>query len=263
MPYNLTLCSCNQFCNRMQEIHSSLGGKILDPVLVRLENGLEWVCSQQPVAYPDAIATMEAHVAAMLEGKAKERIWLLEHPPIYTAGNAADAEGLLALSDLRLPVFQSGRGGQYTYHGVGQRVVYVMLNLKARAEAKGSQPDLRGYIQSLEMWGAAALAACLGKNQQSYNICSRPHGAGIWVSRPNPITGVLEDAKIGAIGVRVRRWVTYHGMSLNVNPNLEHYRGIIPCGLSLPVTSLADLGVEGNMQELDFSLQNSFSYVMN
>ncbi len=194
---------------------------------------IEWMKSDQPVAYPEALETMEKRVAAIREGSAPEAVWLLEHPPLYTAGTSARAQDLL---NPRFPVFETGRGGQYTYHGPGQRVGYVMLDLKSRQEA----PDIKCYVWQLEEWIIRTLA--------EFGITGeRVEGrVGIWV----------ENKKIAAIGVRVRHWVTYHGISINVNPDLSHFNGIVPCGISdAGVTSFQDLGKAIDMKQLDKMLQ--------
>ncbi len=195
---------------------------------------MEWRVEPGLTPYPDAVATMEARAAAVADGNATELIWLVEHPPLYTAGTSADPAELL--DPERFPVFASGRGGRYTYHGPGQRVVYVVADLNARGR------DLRAYVASLEAWAVAALAA-LG-----VTAFTLPGKIGVWVATPGG------DAKIGAIGVRVRRWVTFHGVALNVAPDLAHFAGIVPCGLSEPVTSLAALGVAADRMALDRAL---------
>jgi lipoyl(octanoyl) transferase len=203
----------------------------------------DWKISRAPVAYPDALSFMEQRVAEIGDGTAPELVWLLEHPPLYTAGTSADPHDLLMPE--RFPVYETGRGGQYTYHGPGQRVAYVMLDLNRRGR------DLRRYIASLEQWIIDSLAL-LG-------VCGerREGRVGIWVARG----GGRED-KIGAIGVRVRRWVSYHGIAINVNPALEHFTGIVPCGISQHgVTSLADLGLSATMDDLDRALRTSFTSV--
>lgn len=201
------------------------------------------------VPYPLAVHHMEARVRAMLHGQLPDCLWHLEHPPLYTAGTAARAEGLLDAT--RFPVYPTGRGGQYTYHGPGQRVVYAMLDL-ARHHAP-SAPDLHRYIRQLEAWLSAALA--------HFHIRAQPFPphVGLWV--PSGPNGALE--KIAAIGVRVRRWVAYHGIALNVAPDLSHYQGIIPCGMAeYGVTSLqAVLGRVVSMVEVDEALMQSFPTV--
>jgi lipoyl(octanoyl) transferase len=210
----------------------------------------EWRTERDPVAYPDALEAMEARVAAIRAGEAPEMVWLLEHPPLYTAGTSARPGDLLAAE--RFPVFRSGRGGQYTYHGPGQRVAYVMLDLAARG------PDIRQFVHDLEAWLIAALAR-LGVAGER-----RAGRVGIWVRRPGPGGG--ED-KIAAIGVRVRRWVTLHGVAVNLDPALEHFSGIVPCGVAgtpdmpLGVTSLQALGIQVAMADLDAALRAAFDEV--
>ncbi|MBV9842067.1 MAG: lipoyl(octanoyl) transferase LipB [Sphingomonadaceae bacterium] len=200
-----------------------------------LDDPIEWHVAQAPVDYRDAVAAMEARAAAIRDGDARELVWLLEHPPLYTAGTSAADDELLAPG--RFPVHRSGRGGRFTYHGPGQRIGYVMLNLAARGH------DVRCYVHALEQWVIAALAR-LGL--AAHAVDGR---VGIWVDTP------AGEAKIGAIGVRVRRWVTLHGFSLNVAPDLEHFSGIVPCGLAdYPVTSLAALGLAADMAPLDAAL---------
>jgi lipoyl(octanoyl) transferase len=206
---------------------------------------VEWRTSAAPVAYPDAVALMERRVADIRDGAAAETVWLLEHPPLYTAGTSARDQDLLTPG--RFPVFRTGRGGQFTYHGPGQRVAYVMLDLKPRGQ------DVRRYVSDLEDWVIAALArfGVTGERRQGR--------VGIWVGR-----GDGREDKIAAIGVRIRRWVTYHGIAINLDPELEHFAGIVPCGIANPqlgVTSLADLGVPASMAELDAALQASFAEV--
>ena len=200
-----------------------------------LDDPIEWHVAQAPVDYRDAVAAMEARAAAIRDGDARELVWLLEHPPLYTAGTSAADDELLAPG--RFPVHRSGRGGRFTYHGPGQRIGYVMLNLAARGH------DVRCYVHALEQWVIAALGE-LGL--AAHAVDGR---VGIWVDTP------AGEAKIGAIGVRVRRWVTLHGFSLNVAPDLEHFSGIVPCGLAdYPVTSLAALGLAADMAPLDAAL---------
>jgi lipoyl(octanoyl) transferase len=206
-------------------------------------DAVEWRISYQPVPYPEAIAAMEARVQAIRAGEERELVWLLEHPPLYTAGTSARAEDLLAPA--RFPVFTAGRGGQYTYHGPGQRVAYVMLDLQRRG------PDLRAYIWRLEDWLIRTLS------QFGVRAERRAGRVGIWVVKPDST-----EAKIAAIGVRVRRWVSYHGIALNLDPELEHFAGIVPCGIrELGVTSLADLGLGISMAELDRVLRATFETV--
>jgi lipoyl(octanoyl) transferase len=202
---------------------------------------VEWKISDQPVAYPDALALMEARAAAIAEGKAGELIWLLEHPPIYTAGTSANEADLI---DARFPVYHTGRGGQFTYHGPGQRVGYAMLDLKSRT------PDVRAYVRDLEQWLIETLALFDVKGER------REGRVGIWVQR-----GPKED-KIAALGVRIKRWVTFHGVALNVDPDLSHFDGIVPCGVRTHgVTSLADLGIVVSMADVDVALKQSFKKI--
>lgn len=202
---------------------------------------VEWRIEDGPVPYGEAVAAMEERVGAIRAGAARECVWLLEHPPLYTAGTSARAEDLF--NPLGLPVFRAGRGGQWTYHGPGQRVGYVMLDLARRG------CDLRAYVHGLETWLAAALAR-LGVRAEP-----RRDRIGLWVTDPR--TG--REAKIAAIGVRVTRWVTWHGFALNVDPDLAHFAGIVPCGLrEYGVTSLAALGVRASMAEVDAALVATF-----
>jgi lipoyl(octanoyl) transferase len=204
---------------------------------------LEWRISDGLVPYPEALAAMEQRVAAIRAGADPELVWLLEHPPLYTAGTSARPADLLAPQ--RFPVFEAGRGGQYTYHGPGQRVVYLMLDLQRR------KPDLRRYIRQLEEWVIRALARFDVRCER------RPERIGIWVVKPGG-----QEAKIAAIGVRVRRWVSYHGVAINLDPDLAHFGGIVPCGISgFGVTSLADLGLSTTMPELDAALRATFDEV--
>jgi lipoyl(octanoyl) transferase len=206
-----------------------------------LKNRTEWQVSDRPMAYPEAVAAMEARVTAIADGRADELVWLLEHPPIYTAGTSARDSDLL---EARFPVYRSGRGGQFTYHGPGQRVGYVMLNLKNR------KPDVREFVHDLEQWliETLALFGVQGERRQGR--------VGIWVTR-----GMRED-KIAALGVRIRRWVSFHGVSLNVDPDLSHFNGIVPCGVTQHgVTSLADLGVKVSMADVDVALKRSFEKI--
>jgi lipoyl(octanoyl) transferase len=200
---------------------------------------LEWRVAPGLVAYPDAVATMEDRVRRIRDEGADELVWLVEHPPLYTAGTSAAAGELL--DPQRFPTFQTGRGGRWTYHGPGQRVAYVMLDLQRRGV------DLRAYVTRLEGWAIAALAA-FGVHGER-----REGRVGIWVSR----NGMEE--KIGAVGVRVRRWVTYHGIAINVSPDLTHFAGIVPCGIEeFGVTSLAKLGVRASLADLDQVLLRTF-----
>ena len=204
---------------------------------------IEWRISTIPVDYETAVEEMEARVAAIREGTAPELVWLLEHPPLYTAGTSARAEELL---DPRyLPVHRTGRGGRYTYHGPGQRIAYVMLDLTRRDR------DVRCHVHRLEEWMIRTLARFDIRGER------RDGRIGIWVARPGG-----GEEKIAAIGVRVRRWVTYHGVALNVDPELDHYRGIIPCGIAEHgVTSLARLGVGVTMEEVDRTLRATFGEI--
>lgn len=198
----------------------------------------EWTVAPGLTGYEEAMADMAARAEAIAAGAAPERIWLLEHAPLYTAGTSADAAELL---DPRFPVHQTGRGGRYTYHGPGQRVGYVQLDLNRRGR------DLRRFVHALESWVIAALA---GLGVAARAIDGR---IGIWVDTP------AGEAKIGAIGVRVRRWVTLHGFSVNVDPELEHFSGIVPCGLSeFPVASLASIGNKASLHALDSALWTAF-----
>jgi lipoyl(octanoyl) transferase len=202
---------------------------------------VDWKISEAPVAYPDALAHMEARAQAIAEGTAGEQVWLLEHPPIYTAGTSARDTDLI---DARFPVYRTGRGGQFTYHGPGQRVGYVMLDLKHR------KPDVRAYVRDLEQWLIETLAEFNVKGER------REGRVGIWVQR-----GMRED-KIAALGVRVKRWVTLHGVALNVEPDLTHFAGIVPCGIRAHgVTSLADLGIPATMADVDVALKKNFRKV--
>jgi lipoyl(octanoyl) transferase len=212
---------------------------------------VEWALAEGLTGYEEAVAEMEARVAAIAAGAARERVWLVEHPPLYTAGTSARDEDLVEPD--RFPVFRSGRGGQFTYHGPGQRVAYVMLDLNRRV------PDLRRYVAALEAWLIATLA--------EFNIRGerREDRVGVWVRRPDKAPsfpgGVAED-KIAAIGIRVRRWVSFHGVSLNVEPDLSHFSGIVPCGVSQHgVTSLVDLGMPVTMPEVDHAMRRTFETV--
>ncbi|MGL5115722.1 MAG: lipoyl(octanoyl) transferase LipB [Beijerinckiaceae bacterium] len=212
----------------------------------------EWVVEPGLTSYADAVAEMEARVAAIAEGGTPERIWLVEHPPLYTAGTSAKAADLL---HSRFPVFESGRGGQYTYHGPGQRVAYAMLNLEHRGK------DLRRFVAALEAWLIGALG--------HFNVTAerRQDRVGVWVRRPEKprgIDGSMAEDKIAAIGIRVRRWVTFHGVSLNVEPELSHFTGIVPCGVAeqhFGVTSLADLGLTATLEDADIALREAFAPV--
>jgi lipoyl(octanoyl) transferase len=203
-----------------------------------------WAVSPGQLGYPEAVAAMEARAAAITEGREGELVWLLEHPPLYTAGVSAKPADLL-LPD-RLPVFASSRGGQFTYHGPGQRVAYVMLDLAARRK------DVRAFVGALEAWIIDAL--------KSFNVdgAVRKGRVGVWVEHGSP----PREDKIAAIGVRIRRWVSFHGVSLNVEPDLAHFAGIVPCGVTEHgVTSLVDLGLPVHMDEADAALKASFARV--
>jgi lipoyl(octanoyl) transferase len=218
------------------------------PIFGRSDNlSAGWAVSRAPVAYPDAVAAMEARAAAIAEGRAGELIWLLEHPPLYTAGVSAKPGDLLEPD--RFPVFESGRGGQFTYHGPGQRVVYVMLDLTKRRR------DVRAFVAALEAWVIGAL----GRLDVAGEI--REGRVGVWVERRQAGAPARED-KIAAIGVKLRRWVSFHGISLNVEPDLSHFSGIIPCGVTAHgVTSLVDLGLAVTRDEADAALRASFQEV--
>ncbi len=204
---------------------------------------MEWLKTDEAVDYEAALAFMESRVAAIRGGTADEAVWLLEHPPLYTAGTSADPADLLQPD--RFPVYDAGRGGQYTYHGPGQRVAYVMLDLKKRGA------DVRRYVHDLEEWIIATLARLGVRGER------RQGRIGIWVARE----GGRED-KIAALGVRVRRWVSFHGIAINVAPDLSHFAGIVPCGIQeYGVTSLADLGIPATMEELDAHLKDAFEEV--
>jgi lipoyl(octanoyl) transferase len=206
---------------------------------------VEWIISETPVGYEGALEAMDARVAAIAAGEAPEAVWLLEHPPLYTAGTSARPEDLL---DPRFPVHAAGRGGQYTYHGPGQRVAYVMLDLTRRGR------DIRCLVQGLEQWVIDTL--------ESYNVRGerRDGRVGVWVERPDRAIG--REDKIAAIGVRVRKWITFHGISLNVSPDLSHYDGIVPCGITdQGVTSLEDLGLLLTLPEVDSVLRARFEAI--
>ena len=207
---------------------------------------VEWAITEGLVPYEAALAEMESRSAAIAEGRAGERVWLVEHPPLYTAGTSARDEDLLTPE--RFPVFRTGRGGQFTYHGPGQRVAYVMLDLTRR------QRDVRGLVTALEAW----LIGTLGR----FNVRgeTRPDRVGVWVRRPE--RGTDAEDKIAAIGIRLRKWVSFHGVALNVDPDLEHFSGIVPCGVRRHgVTSLVDLGRTVSMPEVDSMLRAEFETV--
>lgn len=206
-----------------------------------------WAVSGGQISYPDAVAAMEARAAAIAEGRAGELVWLLEHPPLYTGGVSAKPGDLLDPD--RFPVFASGRGGQFTYHGPGQRVAYVMLDLTQR------ERDVRAFVAALEAWVIRAL----GRFSVVGEV--RPGRVGVWVERRTAGLPARED-KIAAIGVKLRRWVSFHGISLNVEPDLDHFSGIVPCGVAEHgVTSLVDLGLPVTMAEADAALKASFEAV--
>jgi lipoyl(octanoyl) transferase len=212
-----------------------------------------WAISAVQVPYPEAVAAMEERAEAIAAGRSGELVWLLEHPPIYTAGTSAKLADLKDAN--RFPVFSAGRGGQFTYHGPGQRVAYVMLDVRRHAPARLGG-DLRVFVAGLERWIIRALA--------EFNVVgeTRPGRVGVWVARPERGMG-CED-KIAAIGIRVRRWVSFHGISLNVEPDLAHFEGIVPCGIAntantpLGVTSLVDLGLPVSMADADVALRRAF-----
>ncbi|MDA8820738.1 lipoyl(octanoyl) transferase LipB [Planktomarina temperata] len=212
---------------------------------------VEWITSENPVGYEEAVRWMEARVADILAGRASEAIWLLEHPPLYTAGTSADAKDLTDPD--RFDVFQAQRGGQYTYHGPGQRVIYVLLDVGKRGR------DVRKFVQQLEDWVIRTLA--------EFNVTGeiRPGRVGVWVTRPDkPLrpSGALAEDKIAAIGIRLRKWISFHGISINVEPDLEHFSGIVPCGIAEHgVTSLVDLGLPVTLADVDLALRRSFDAV--
>ncbi|TDE40101.1 lipoyl(octanoyl) transferase LipB [Antarcticimicrobium sediminis] len=212
---------------------------------------VDWKITDGLTDYDSALAFMEARAAAIAAGEAEECIWLLEHPPLYTAGTSAKPEDLTDPD--RFPVYEVRRGGQYTYHGPGQRVVYVMLDLNTRGR------DVRRFVQQLEAWVIAALA--------EFNVTGhiRDGRVGVWVERPEKprtASGKMTEDKIAAIGIRLRKWVSFHGISINVDPELEHFTGIVPCGITeYGVTSLVDLGLPVTMDDLDVALKRSFEQV--
>lgn len=213
------------------------------PVKWPAERPVEWRIEPGLTAYEDAHAFMQARAADIRAGAAPERVWLVEHPPLYTAGTSADAADLI--DPKRFPVFETGRGGQYTYHGPGQRVAYAMMDLKLRGS------DVRAYVHDLEEWMIRTLATfgVVGERREGR--------VGIWVAGANGT-----ENKIGAIGVRVRKWVSFHGLALNVNPDLSHFTGIVPCGIAEHgVTSLAALGIEASMADVDQALRAVFEDV--
>ena len=207
---------------------------------------VEWRIEQGLTPYDEAVAFMEARVAAIAAGEAPELVWLVEHPALYTAGTSADVKDLVAPD--RFPVFKTGRGGQYTYHGPGQRVAYVMLDLTKRGQ------DIRCFVSALEDWLIATLNRFNVKGER------REDRVGVWVRRPEKAAGA-ED-KIAAIGIRVRKWVTFHGISLNIEPDLEHFTGIVPCGVTQHgVTSLVDLGLPVTMADADIALKAAWQEI--
>jgi len=207
---------------------------------------VEWAITDGLVDYDQAVAFMEVRAETLAAGRARELVWLLEHPPLYTAGTSAKAADLVDPD--RFPVHQTGRGGQYTYHGPGQRVAYVMLDLKRRT------PDLRRYVTALEAWLIATLAAFNIRGER------REDRVGVWVRRPDK--GETAEDKNAAIGIRVRRWATFHGISLNVEPDLSHFSGIVPCGVTEHgVTSLVDLGIPVTMPEVDAAMRTAFEEI--
>jgi lipoyl(octanoyl) transferase len=212
---------------------------------------VEWRVTEGLTDYADAVAYMDARAAAIREGSANEMVWLLEHPPLYTAGTSANAADLILPG--KFPVHQTGRGGEYTYHGPGQRVAYVMLDLKRRRE------DVRAFVAALEAWIIDAL------NEFNVRGERREDRVGVWVRRPDKTAlpdGSMAEDKIAAIGIRLKRWVSLHGISLNVEPDLTHFDGIVPCGISqFGVTSLADLGLTASMQDADLALRQAFEEI--
>ena len=211
---------------------------------------IEWRISDGPVPYDQALADMEARVEAICNGHADELIWLLEHPPLYTAGTSAKPADLKDPD--RFPVYVARRGGQYTYHGPGQRIAYVMLDLNRRGR------DIRRFVQDLEHWMIDTLG--------TFNVTGhiRDGRVGVWVERPEkPLLpdGRMAEDKIGAIGIRLRKWISFHGLSINVEPDLEHFSGIVPCGIAdYGVTSLVDLGLPVTMNDLDSALRATFAH---
>ncbi|OHV81502.1 lipoyl(octanoyl) transferase LipB [Rhizobium sp. LCM 4573] len=212
---------------------------------------VRWRISEGLVPYEQAVAEMEREVAAIADGKADELVWLLEHPPLYTAGTSADASDLIEPD--RFPVFSTGRGGEYTYHGPGQRVAYVMLDLKRRRQ------DVRAYVAALEELVIRTLDMMNVRGER------REDRVGVWVRRPEKPAlpdGSMAEDKIAALGIRLRRWVSFHGLSLNVDPDLSHFSGIVPCGISAyGVTSLVDLGLPVMMADVDMRLREAFEEV--
>ncbi len=212
---------------------------------------VEWITSDGLTDYPEALAFMEDRVNAIIEGRAQECVWLLEHPPLYTAGTSAKPADLI--DPYRFPVFDARRGGEYTYHGPGQRVAYVMLDVGKRGH------DVRRFVKDLETWIIATL--------DSFNIKGelREGRVGVWVQRPEKPRGAdgsLAEDKIAALGIRLRKWVSFHGLSINVEPDLHHFDGIVPCGITAHgVTSFVDLGLPVSMHDVDVALQQTFNAV--
>ena len=212
----------------------------------------EWRIAAGLVSYEDALKTMEERAEAIARGEAQELVWLIEHPPLYTAGTSAKPEDLL---QPRFPVHEAGRGGQYTYHGPGQRIAYVMLDLRRRKQ------DVRAFVCALEAWLIATLDVFNVRGER------RDDRVGVWVARPDKprgLDGSMAEDKIAALGIRLRRWVTFHGVSLNVEPDLSHFAGIVPCGIAQAhygVTSLVDLGLPVTMPEVDSVLRRAFEGV--
>jgi lipoyl(octanoyl) transferase len=226
----------------------------LTPAMMPRTAGLpvEWRISEGLTPYPAALDYMEERAAAIAAGAAPEQVWLLEHSPVYTAGTSAKRADLI---DARFPVYDAGRGGQYTYHGPGQRVAYVMLDLKRR------RPDVRAFVAALESWIIATLGAL------NVSAGRREDRVGVWVPRPDKprgIGGEIAEDKIAAIGIRVRRWVSFHGVALNVDADLSHFSGVVPCGVTTAhfgVTSLRDLGLAASMDEVDMILAGQFEAI--
>ncbi|MDP3898025.1 MAG: lipoyl(octanoyl) transferase LipB [Mesorhizobium sp.] len=217
---------------------------------VRAGPAVEWRVEPGLTAYPDALRRMQARAEAIHADGAPELVWLVEHPPLYTSGTSAKPEDLVDAA--RFPVFAAGRGGEYTYHGPGQRVAYLMLDLKRRRE------DVRAFVASLEQWIISALAR--------FNVTGerREDRVGVWVVRPDrlPVAGLPAEDKIAAIGIRLRKWVSLHGIAINVDPDLTHFSGIVPCGITgYGVTSLVDLGLPVGMDDLDVALKSAFEEV--
>ena len=212
---------------------------------------VQWEISDNEVDYNTALEKMDNYVQKIISGEADEKIWLLEHPSLYTAGTSANKKDLVEPN--RFPVFETKRGGQYTYHGPGQRVVYVMLDLNKRGK------DVKKFVENLEAWIIHTLA--------EFNVAgqSRIGRVGIWVERPDKpkdVNGLIKEEKIAAIGVRLKKWTTFHGLSINVDPDLSHFQGIVPCGIEEHgVTSLVDLGLPISMTDLDIALSKAFSKV--